>query len=116
VAECSGENIFIAARGKVKTSPLTSVLPGITRDTAMELLRERGVTVTEERFTRDEVYLAEEAFLTGTAAEVTPIRELDDRRIGPGRPGSVTRELQERFQRVVRGAEAGRRDWLTVVE
>jgi branched-chain amino acid aminotransferase len=115
VAECSGENIFIVSRGKVKTSPLTSVLPGITRDTVMELMRERGITVAEERFTRDEIYLAEEAFLTGTAAEVTPIRELDDRRIGPGRPGAVTRELQERFQSLVRGGEPKRRDWLTVV-
>jgi branched-chain amino acid aminotransferase len=115
VAECSGENIFIVARGKVKTSPLTSVLPGITRDTVMELIGERGISVTEERFTRDEVYLAEEAFLTGTAAEVTPIRELDDRRIGPGHPGPITRELQERFQRVVRGGEPARRDWLTAV-
>jgi branched-chain amino acid aminotransferase len=116
VAECSGENIFIVRRGKVKTSPLTSVLPGITRDTVMDLIRERGMAVAEERFTRDEVYLAEEAFLTGTAAEVTPIRELDDRRIGPGRPGELTREIQEQYQRLVRGGDPKRREWLTVID
>jgi branched-chain amino acid aminotransferase len=74
VAECSGENIFIVRNGRVKTSPLTSVLPGITRDSAMTILRDQGVECREERFTRDEVYVADEAFLTGTAAEVTVIR------------------------------------------
>jgi branched-chain amino acid aminotransferase len=115
VAECSGENIFIVARGRAKTSPLTAVLPGITRDTVIELLRERGMELVEERFTRDEIYLADEAFLTGTAAEVTPIRELDDRRIGTGRPGPVTGELQGRFEKLVRGGEPKRSGWLTLV-
>lgn len=115
VAECSGENIFIVRGGRVKTTPLTSVLPGITRDTIMEMVRERGIPLSEERFTRDEVYLAEEAFLTGTAAEVTPIRELDDRRLGAGRPGSVTLDLQRAYADLVRGADAKRREWLTPV-
>ena len=115
VAECSGENIFIVRGGKVKTTPLTSVLPGITRDTIMQLVTERGLPLSEERFTRDEVYLAEEALLTGTAAEVTPIRELDDRRIGAGRPGPITLELQRAYADLVRGADGKRREWLTPV-
>jgi len=115
VAECSGENIFIVKNGKVKTSPLTSVLPGITRDTVMTLLEDRDIPCREERFTRDEVYIADEAFLTGTAAEITPIRELDDRRIGDGKPGSVTAALQAAYARVTRGEEARYRPWLSPV-
>jgi branched-chain amino acid aminotransferase len=115
VAECSGENIFIVKHGRVKTSPLTSVLPGITRDTAMTVLEDRGVPCREERFTRDEVYIADEAFLTGTAAEITPIRELDDRRIGDGKPGPVTRDLQAVYGRVTRGEEPAYRHWLSVI-
>ena len=115
VAECSGENIFIVKRGRVKTSPLTSVLPGITRDTVMTLLEDQGIACREERFTRDEVYIADEAFLTGTAAEITPIRELDDRRIGDGRPGPVTKALQETYARVTRGEEAKYRQWLAAI-
>src|SRR5678816_655809 len=97
VSEASGENIFIIRDGVVKTPPLTSVLPGITRATIMTLLRERGYTLVEERFTRDEAYIADEAFFTGTAAEVTPIRELDDRTIGIGRRGPLTEKLQKMF-------------------
>jgi branched-chain amino acid aminotransferase len=115
VAECSGENIFIVKRGRVKTTPLTSVLPGITRDTVMTLLEDGGTACREERFTRDEVYIADEAFLTGTAAEITPIRELDDRRIGAGRPGPVTTALQDAYARVIRGEEPKYRQWLAAV-
>ncbi len=115
VAECSGENIFIVRDGRVKTTPLTSVLPGITRDTVMTLLRAKGVTVTEERFTRDEVYIADEAFLTGTAAEVTPIRELDDRTIGDGRPGPLTQLVKTEYARVVHGGDPERQAWLSIV-
>ncbi len=115
VAECSGENIFIVREGRVKTTPLTSVLPGITRDTVLTLLRDRGVDWEEQRFTRDEVYIAQEAFLTGTAAEVTPIRELDDRRVGSGRPGPITRQMQDEFRRTIRGANPKYREWLTAV-
>jgi branched-chain amino acid aminotransferase len=115
VAECSGENIFIVRHGHVKTSPLTSVLPGITRHTVMTLIRERQLTLSEERFTRDELYIADEAFLTGTAAEVTPIRELDGRPVGAGKPGPVTRTLQEEYARITRGADASHREWLTFV-
>jgi branched-chain amino acid aminotransferase len=115
VAECSGENIFIVKGGKVKTTPLTSILPGITRDTVMTLLDDRRTACREERFTRDEVYIADEAFLTGTAAEITPIRELDDRRIGDGKPGTVTVALQAAYARAIRGEEPRYQGWLSVV-
>src|SRR5262244_2365598 len=115
VSEASGENVFLVSRGVVKTTPLPTVLDGITRDLALTILRDQGVAVREERFTRDEVYLAEEAFFTGTAAEITPIRELDDRRIGAGTPGPVTRRLQETFFATVRGREERYRAWLTHV-
>lgn len=115
VAECSGENIFIVRHGLVKTTPLTSVLPGITRDTVMTLIRQRQLTLSEERFTRDEIYMADEAFLTGTAAEVTPIRELDGRPIGTGKPGPVTQALQEGYASITRGADESHRDWLTFI-
>lgn len=115
VAECSGENIFIVRKNVVKTTPLTSVLPGITRDTVMTVLRDRGVEVCEERFTRDEVYIADEVFMTGTAAEVTPVRELDERRIGAGKPGPITAALQDSFARIVRGGEPRYRSWLSAI-
>jgi branched-chain amino acid aminotransferase len=113
VAEASGENLFIVRDGIVKTPPLTSVLPGITRATLITLLREQGHTVIEDRFTRDEVYIADEAFFTGTAAEVTPVRELDDRAIGTGKPGPVTQAMQESYFAVIRGRVAQHRDWLS---
>jgi branched-chain amino acid aminotransferase len=115
VAECSGENIFVVRAGRVKTTPLTSILGGITRDTVLTLLQASGVAVGEERFTRDEAYLADEVFITGTAAEVTPVREIDDRPIGPGRPGPITRDLQQRFAAVTRGEDGDYRHWLTSV-
>jgi len=115
VSECSGENLFIVKSGIVKTTPLTSVLEGITRDTVVRLLRASGVSIVEERFTRDEAYLADEAFMTGTAAEVTPVREIDDRRIGNGRPGPVTVDLQGRFRAIVQGEDEAYREWLARV-
>lgn len=115
VSEASGENIFIVRRGTVKTPPLTSVLEGITRASVIELLREGGVPLVEERFTRDEIYIAEEVFMTGTAAEVTPVRELDRRSIGEGRPGPITKGVQARFFDILRGRGAGHEDWLTIV-
>lgn len=115
VAEGSGENIFIVERGVVKTTPLTSVLGGVTRNTAMTVLKDSGRTVIEERFTRDAVYLADEAFFTGTAAEVTPIRELDGRPIASGEPGPVTKALQDTFFRTVRGREPRYGHWLTYI-
>ena len=115
VSEASGENIFIVSQGIVKTTALPTVLGGITRDAVLRLLADLGVTTREERFTRDEVYLADEAFFTGTAVEVTPIRELDGRRIGVGRPGPVTTKIQEIFFSIVKGGDSRYASWLTPV-
>jgi len=115
VAEGSGENVFIVRKGVIKTTPLTSILEGITRDSIMELAAELGYTVREERFTRDEVYISDEAFFTGTAAEVTPIREVDGRLINNGVPGPVTRKLQKVFFDIVQGKSKKHKDWLTRV-
>lgn len=115
VAEGSGENIFIVKNGKLYTPDLTSCLEGITRDTIMQLAAEIGVQVIEKRITRDEVYCAEEAFFTGTAAEVTPIRELDNRKIGIGKRGPITTRLQAMFFDCVTGKAAKHQDWLTLV-
>ncbi len=115
VAEGTGENIFIVRKGVVKTTPLTSILEGITRESIMVLASELGYTVREERFTRDEVYIADEAFFTGTAAEVTPIKEVDGRVIGDGTPGKATKSLQKAFFGVVKGRTAKHNDWLTRV-
>jgi branched-chain amino acid aminotransferase len=112
VSEASGENIFIVSDGVVKTTPLPTVLGGITRQAVLTLLADLGIPAREERFTRDEVYLADEAFFTGTAAEVTPIRELDDRRVGAGVRGELTRKLQDLFFAIVRGREERYRSWL----
>ena len=113
VAEASGENIFIVRQRRVKTTPFTSILPGITRDSVLTIARDKGYEVQEERFTRDELYTADEAFFTGTAAEVTPIREVDNRQIGPGCPGPVTLELQQTFFRTIKGKEKKYEAWLT---
>ncbi len=115
VAEGSGENIFIVRDGVLYTPDLTSALEGITRDTLMVLAAEEGYTVKEKRITRDEVYVADEAFFCGTAAEVTPIRELDGRRIGSGSRGPLTERLQQRYFDVVHGRDAAHRDWLSYV-
>jgi len=92
VAEASGENIFMVKDGVIKTTPPTAILAGITRDSVITIARDKGYPLVEEKFTRDELYTADEVFFTGTAAEVTPIREIDDRKIGAGVPGPVTRE------------------------
>jgi branched-chain amino acid aminotransferase len=117
VAEASGENIFIVNQdGLVKTPPLSSpILDGITRKTAIALLRDAGHTVEELGFTRDALYLAREVFFTGTAAEITPVREVDNRTVGTGRPGPVVKGLQEAYFRTVRGQEAKYAEWLTYV-
>ncbi len=113
VSEASGENIFVVKKGRIKTTPLTSVLPGITRACVIEIARDLGFEVVEERFTRDELYTVDEAFFTGTAAEVTPIREVDGRRIGPGKPGPVTLSLQKRFFEAARGMHGQYESWLS---
>lgn len=115
VAEGSGENVFIIRKGKLYTPDLTSALEGITRDTIVQLAGELGIEVIEKRITRDEVYTADEAFFTGTAAEVTPIRELDNRAIGTGTRGPITEKLQTLYFDVVKGKSAKHADWLTLV-
>jgi branched-chain amino acid aminotransferase len=115
VAEGSGENVFIVKKGKLYTPDLTACLEGITRDTLITLADELGIPVIEKRITRDEVYCADEAFFTGTAAEVTPIRELDNRTIGAGKRGPLTTRLQALFFDCVRGKNPQRADWLTHV-
>lgn len=115
VSEASGENIFIVRDRTIKTTPLTSILPGITRDSIIRLARDKGYEVVEERFTRDELYTADEAFFTGTAAELTPIREVDDRQIGSGRPGSVTEDVQKTFFDVIKGKNPKYEKWLAYV-
>ena len=114
VAEGAGENIFIVKQGKLYTPDMTSCLEGITRASLIELAGEIGIPVIEKRITRDEVYCADEAFFTGTAAEVTPIRELDNRMIGSGRRGPVTEKLQTLFFECARG-KGKHADWLTYV-
>ncbi|WP_019594774.1 branched-chain amino acid transaminase [Thioalkalivibrio sp. ALM2T] len=115
VAEGSGENIFIVRDGVLFTPDLTSALDGITRRTVIELAHEEGLEVIEKRITRDEVYIADEAFFTGTAAEVTPIREVDDRPIGTGTRGPITERLQTRYFDVVQGRDSRHEGWLTFV-
>ncbi len=113
VAQGSGENIFIVRDGVLKTPPPPGVLEGITRDSVIRLAERAGLRVLEEPFARDELYIADEAFFTGTAAEVTPIREVDERPIGDGKPGPVTHQLQKTFFEVVKGKNGEFERWLT---
>ena len=112
-AEGCGENLFIVRGGRVKTPPIATVLEGVTRNTAIDLLSGAGVEVVEERFTRDEIYISDEAFFTGTAAEITPICSLDDRSIGEGGPGPVTRRVQDEYFAAIKGEISERAGWLT---
>ena len=115
LAEGSGENIFLVRDGVLHTPELTSCLDGITRNTIFQLAAELGLTIRERRITRDEVYIADEAFFTGTAAEVLPIREADQRPIGNGRRGPITERLQALYFEQVRGQRAEHGEWLTLV-
>jgi branched-chain amino acid aminotransferase len=115
VMEGSGENIFIVRDGVLYTPDLTSALDGITRRTVMQLADDEGLQVIEKRITRDEVYIADEAFFTGTAAEVTPIREVDGRVIGSGSRGPITEKLQSKYFDVVHGRSPEHSDWLNLV-
>lgn len=113
VSEGSGENIFVVRKNRLKTTPLTSVLEGITRDSIMRIASDSGLHVMEERFTRDEIYISDEAFFSGTAAEITPIREVDGRTIGDGRRGRITEKLQSIFFSAVKGKNRKYESWLT---
>jgi branched-chain amino acid aminotransferase len=116
VAECSTSNIFVIRHGVISTPERTTILEGITRDAIMTLAADRGFVVEERRITRDEVYCADEVFVTGTAAEVTPVIELDNRQIGSGARGPITARLQEAFFDAVTGRDPKHRDWLTPLE
>ena len=115
VSEGAGENVFIVKAGKIYTPDLASCLDGITRDSVLTMARDLGIEIIEKRITRDEIYCADEAFFTGTAAEVTPIRELDNRTIGTGSRGPVTEKLQSLFFDVVGGKATKYKHWLTPV-
>jgi branched-chain amino acid aminotransferase len=116
VAEASGENIFMVKDGVLLTPPLSAaILAGITRDAIIRIATDLKMAVREESFARDQLYVADECFLTGTAAEVTPVREVDGRKLGDGASGPMTRELQSVFFRAARGEDARYREWLTPV-
>ena len=116
VAEATGENIFIVKNGIVKTTPTgASILDGITRDAVITVLKDEGIHVVEQKMTRDELYLADEIFLTGTAAEITPVREVDNRQIGLGKPGPITQKVQSTFFSIVKGQNEKYSRWLDVV-
>ena len=117
VSEASGENIFLAIDGHLYTTPVgASILGGITRDTVMRLADERGYKLHLQRFTRDMMYTSDEVFMTGTAAEVTPVREIDDRAIGAGEAGPITKEIQGAYFDLVRGSAPDPNGWLSYVE
>ncbi len=113
VSEGSGQNLFIVRKGILKATPLTSTLEGITRDSVIEIAQNENLAVKEVNFTRDELYIADEAFLTGTASEITPIREVDGRVIGKGKPGPITKKLQGIFFKIVNGEDKAYKSWLT---
>ncbi len=113
VSEATGENIFIVRGNTIKTTPLTSVLEGITRNALLQVATDLGYEVVEQQFTRDEVYIADEMFCTGTAAEVTPVRMVDNRQIGSGKAGEVTKKIQKAFFEVVKGENPKYENWLT---
>jgi branched-chain amino acid aminotransferase len=115
VAEGSGENFFLVRDGVLYTPELTSCLEGITRDSIFRIAADQGLTVREKRITRDEVYVADEAFFTGTAAEVVPIREVDNRTIGSGARGPITEKLQSIYLEAVRGEQSHYAEWLAPV-
>ncbi len=115
LSEGSGENLFVVREGRIYTPPLgSSILPGITRDSVIKLAQELGATVIEQPLARELLYIADEAFFTGTAAEITPIRSVDRIVVGAGKPGPVTRKLQERFLALVEGRAEDKYGWLTL--
>jgi len=115
VAECTGENIFLVRRGKLITPPLASVLEGITRDSILTLAEDLGLPWEEHQITRDQLYIADEVFITGTAAEIVGVRAVDTRTIGAGRPGPITRQLSDAFYAALHGKGARSAEWLDLV-
>jgi branched-chain amino acid aminotransferase len=116
VSEGSGENVFLAHRDKLITAPLgNSVLPGITRDSVLQIARDLDIPIVEQMIPREMLYIADEAFFTGTAAEVTPIRSVDKIKVGKGVVGPITKAIQKEFYAIVRGEKDDRHGWLTPV-
>jgi branched-chain amino acid aminotransferase len=116
VSEGSGENVFLVHREKLITAPLgNSVLPGITRDSVLQIARDLGIPIVEQMIPREMLYIADEAFFTGTAAEVTPIRSVDKIKVGKGTMGPITKAIQKEFYAIVHGEKADRYGWLTPV-
>jgi branched-chain amino acid aminotransferase len=115
VAECTGENLFVVRNGKIYTSHAAAVLEGITRDAIVTVARENGYEVIEQPLVRDQLYVADEIFMCGTAAECVPVREVDNRQIGDGKAGPVTREIQKLFQQVIRGRHPRSETWLDYI-
>ena len=116
VAECTGENIFVVRHGKIFTPPTTTILEGITRDSLSAIARDLGYEVTEQLISRDQLYIADEVFVCGTAAECIALREIDFRTIGSGKMGPITRRIQHAYQAAIHGEDAGYRHWLTPVK
>jgi branched-chain amino acid aminotransferase len=116
VAECTGENIFVVRNGKIFTPPTTTILEGITRDAVITLARDLGFEVSEQMISRDQLYIADEVFVCGTAAECIALREIDFRTIGSGTMGPVTRQIQQAFHAAVRGQTAKYAEWLAPVK
>jgi branched-chain amino acid aminotransferase len=115
VAECTGENLFVVRGGKVYTTPRTTILEGITRDAIITVARDQGYEVIEEQISRDQLYIADEVFLTGTAAECISVNEIDYRKIGDGKTGPVTRSIQKVFHNAIRGQDPKYADWVDYV-
>ncbi len=115
VSEGTGENIFIVRDGGIKTTPVTSILEGITRDCVFKIAKDNNIPIKEQKFTRDELYVADEVFLSGTAAEITPVKEVDNREIGSGRPGETTKLIQKEYSEMVLGQKDKYKDWLEPV-
>ncbi len=116
ISEGSGENVFIVRNGTLQTAPLgNSVLPGITRDSALQIARDLGIQIVEQGIPREMLYIADEAFFTGTAAEITPIRSVDKINVGKGMTGPITRAIQKEFYAIIGGEKPDRHHWLTPV-
>ncbi|MCD6434622.1 MAG: branched-chain amino acid transaminase [Candidatus Diapherotrites archaeon] len=116
VSEATGENLFIVRDSVLISTPKATVLEGITRDSVIKIAEAEGIKFKEEKLTRDQLYIADEVFLTGTAAEITPVREIDNRTIGNGKPGEITRKIQKIFFDIVRGKDKRFNDWLDLVK
>ena len=115
IAEGTGENIYIVRKNIIKTTPITTVLEGITRDCVIKIAKDNNIEVQEQKFTRDELYISDEVFLSGTAAEITPVREVDDRTIGKGKPGRITKLIQVEYSKIVSNKNPLYASWLTKV-